>query len=132
MKKRSLHWKEIMTTLFFFLSIHFVAMAQNVTVQGTVSDVKGEPLPGVSIILEGTTQGTITNFDGKYSIEVPSDAQLTFQFIGFNSKVIAVNGQTTINVTLEEDVVGIDEVVVVGYGTQRKEACYRFCGKYER
>ncbi|MCW3785572.1 SusC/RagA family TonB-linked outer membrane protein [Plebeiibacterium sediminum] len=122
MKKRSLHWKEIMTTLFFFLSIHFVAMAQNVTVQGTVSDVKGEPLPGVSIILEGTTQGTITNFDGKYSIEVPSDAQLTFQFIGFNSQVIAVNGQTTINVTLEEDVVGIDEVVVVGYGTQRKEA----------
>ncbi len=122
MKKRSIHWKEIITTLFFFLSIHFAAMAQNVTVQGTVSDVKGEPLPGVSIVLTGTTQGTITNFDGQYTIEVPSDAQLTFQFIGFNSQVVPVNGQTTLNITMDEDVVGIDEVVVVGYGTQRKEA----------
>ncbi len=120
MKKRSLHWKEIITTLFFFLSIHFAAMAQNVTVQGTVVDTKGEPLPGVSIILEGTTQGTITNFDGQYTIEVPSDAQLIFQFIGFNNKTVAVNGQTKIDVTLAEDVVGLDEVVVVGYGTQKK------------
>jgi len=106
--------------LFLFLTVHFGAIAQSSSLQGTVKDVKGIPLPGVSIIVEGTTQGTITNIDGKYTIEVPSDGQLRFQFIGFTNQIVAVNNQTTINIILKEDVVGLDEVVVVGYGTQKK------------
>ncbi|PWL40270.1 SusC/RagA family TonB-linked outer membrane protein [Flagellimonas aquimarina] len=95
-----------------------IAKAQ--TVSGTVSDANG-PLPGASVVVKGTTNGTQTDFDGNYTInDVAADAVIVFSYIGFSSQEIAVNGQTTINVVLQEDANELDEVVVVGYGTQTK------------
>ncbi|MEM0932205.1 MAG: TonB-dependent receptor [Bacteroidota bacterium] len=90
------------------------------TVTGTVSDATG-PLPGASVVVKGTTNGTQTDFDGNYTLnDVASDAVLVFSYIGFATQEISVNGQTTVNVTLQEDASELDEVVVVGYGTQSK------------
>ena len=78
--------------------------AQNVTVQGTVSDAtNGETLPGVSVVLRGTTRGTITDLDGNYTISVPADAVLSFSSVGFKGVNIDVNGRTVINVHLDPD-----------------------------
>ncbi len=95
-----------------------IAKAQ--TVSGTVSDANG-PLPGASVVVKGTTNGTQTDFDGNYTInDVAADAVIVFSYIGFSAQEISVNGQTTINVVLQEDANELDEVVVVGYGTQSK------------
>ncbi|MEM8926953.1 MAG: SusC/RagA family TonB-linked outer membrane protein [Bacteroidota bacterium] len=86
------------------------------TVTGTVSDASG-PLPGASVVVKGTTNGTQTDFDGNYTLnEVAGDATLVFSYIGFATQEVAVNGQTTINVTLQEDATALDEVVIIGYG----------------
>lgn len=89
-------------------------------VSGTVSDASG-PLPGASVVEKGTTNGTQTDFDGNYTLSnVGSNAILVFSYIGFSTQEIAVNGQTTINITLQESADELDEVVVVGYGTQTR------------
>jgi TonB-dependent starch-binding outer membrane protein SusC len=76
----------------------------------------------VSIVIKGTTQGTVTNADGEYSVSgLPEDATLVFSFVGMRTQEAPVNYQTTINVTMEEEVIGIEEVIAIGYGTQRKE-----------
>ena len=90
------------------------------TISGTVSDESGAPLPGVSVILKGTTTGTSTDFDGNFSITAGADDALEFSYIGFVTQEIVVGNQTTLNVTLAEDIAKLDEVVVVGYGTQKK------------
>jgi len=101
---------------------HSVKTFQQKTVTGKVTDSDGQPLPGVSIVIKGTTQGTITNADGEYSItNIPADATLVFSFVGMKTQEIVVGTRANINVTLEEDVIGIEEVVAVGYGIQRKE-----------
>ncbi|MEX0882842.1 MAG: TonB-dependent receptor [Cyclobacteriaceae bacterium] len=92
----------------------------DVSVSGTVKDSNGEPIPGVTVSVPGTTIGTVTDLEGKYSITVAEDATLVFSFIGFESQRIAVGDQSIINVTLAEELSSLDEVVVVGYGTQRK------------
>jgi TonB-linked SusC/RagA family outer membrane protein len=98
-----------------------VAQAQNVNVSGKVTDSNGETLPGVNVVLKGTTIGITTNIDGNYTlIGVKSNATLVFSFIGFRSLEIPINGQSTINASLEADVIGIEEVVAIGYGTMRK------------
>ena len=89
-------------------------------VSGKVTDEAGLPLIGVNILIEGTTTGTITDFDGKYHLKVAEEDVLVFKYIGFIAKKVKVAGQTTINVTLHEDTHGLDEVVVVGYGTLKK------------
>lgn len=90
-------------------------------VSGLVVDNTGVPLPGVSITLKGTTNGTATDSEGKFELEnVPDSGVLVVSFIGFKTQEISVNGQQTINVTLESDVASLDEVVVVGYGTEKK------------
>ena len=89
-------------------------------VKGTVTDDSGVPLPGASIVVRGTTTGTVADFDGNYTINVASNGVLVFSYVGFTAKEIAVNGNTTINVSLEIDSSLLDEVVVVGYGTQKK------------
>ena len=123
MKRFCVFCKEIALVLFLFLLVHSVAMAQNVTVSGTVTDDAGDPLPGVTVTVAGvTTIGTVTNVDGNYELEVPTDGQLNFSYIGFTPQTIDVNGRTTIDVALQPDLVGLEEVVVIGYGTQRKEA----------
>ena len=105
--------------LMFVFSFH--ANAQT-TVTGTVSDVNG-PIPSANVNLKGTKTGVSTSFDGNYSISnVPSNGVLIFSFLGLKSKEVAVNGQKNINVVLEEDLSSLKEVVVIGYGAQRKEA----------
>lgn len=91
------------------------------SITGTVTDSNGGPLPGASVLVEGTTVGTQTDFDGNYNIDAPADATLIFSYVGFKSQEIAINNRTTIDITLEEDAGQLEEVVVVGYGTQRKQ-----------
>ena len=93
---------------------------QTITVSGVVMGSDGEPLMGVNVVEKGTTNGTITDLDGKYTLNVGSNAVLQFSYISYVSSDIAVNGQRTVNVTMKEDSQNLDEVVVVGYGTVRK------------
>lgn len=92
------------------------------SVSGTVTDSDNMPLPGANIVEKGTSNGVTADFDGNFSIEVDSDAVLVFSYIGFESKEIPVNRQSTISVSLKEDAAGLDEVIVVGYGTQQKKS----------
>ncbi|ADV48306.1 TonB-dependent receptor [Cellulophaga algicola DSM 14237] len=92
-------------------------MIQAQEVSGTVSDASG-PLPGASVLVKGTTNGTQTDFDGNFSLSnVASDATLLFSYIGYKTSEVAVNGKTTVNITLAEDAEALDEVVIIGYGT---------------
>ena len=109
----------ILIALFAFLG--FQLMAQTVTVSGTVTTAdEGTSLPGVAIVVKGTTVGTVTDLDGKYTLAVPADAQvLQFMFVGMKTQEITIAGQSTIDVALEQDVLGLEEVVVTGLGTTR-------------
>jgi TonB-linked SusC/RagA family outer membrane protein len=94
---------------------------QQAAVSGKVTDSGGEPLPGVSIVVKGTTRGTVTDADGEYTLtNIPSDATLVFSFVGMRTQEVVVGNQTTINVTMVEDIVSIEEVVAIGYGVQKK------------
>jgi TonB-linked SusC/RagA family outer membrane protein len=105
----------------FIMLIPFALSAQNIRVSGTVLDADNEPLPGVNVVQTGTTNGTITDIDGKYEISVPSDATLTFSYIGYNNHVENVNGRTSLPpITLKSDDKELEQVVVVGYGTMKK------------
>lgn len=91
------------------------------TVSGTVKDTKGEALIGVSVQVKGTTVGTVTNLDGVYTLNVSNpQASLVFSYMGFTQQEIPLKGRTTLNVTLTEEVEALSEIIVVGYGTQRK------------
>jgi len=90
-------------------------------ITGNVIDIKGEPIPGVSILVKDNNIGTITDIDGKYSLEVPENAKiLVFSFIGMNTQEVTLGMQSIVNVKLEESFVGLEEVVAIGYGTQKK------------
>ena len=107
----------LLKQLMFASVFLFTGMAFSQTVTGTVTGDDG-PLPGVNVIVKGTTNGVSTDFDGNFSIEnVGADAVLEFSSIGFTSQEIAVNGQTMINVALLEDAEALDEVIIIGYGT---------------
>jgi TonB-linked SusC/RagA family outer membrane protein len=94
---------------------------QQNSVSGRVTDSQNIPLPGVTVVVKGTTRGTVTNSNGEYTLsDVPRDATLIFSFVGMLVQEINVDNQTSINVTMMEDVIGIEEVVAIGYGTQRK------------
>ena len=96
---------------------------QSKTIKGKVLDSAGQPLPGVTVFFKGTTGGTITNVDGTYSLPVNANAKvLVFSFVGMETKEIAIGTQAEINVTLIENTIGIDEVVAIGYGVQKKES----------
>ncbi|MFD0939319.1 SusC/RagA family TonB-linked outer membrane protein [Pedobacter boryungensis] len=102
-----------------FLLIN-VANAQNVTVKGIVKDDAGLTVPGASVIVKGTSNGVQTDVNGNYSISAPSNGTLVFTYIGFTSQEISINGRTTINVDLKSSTNDLQQVVVVGYGTQKK------------
>lgn len=104
----------------FIVALLCLATIQAQTITGTVSDATG-PLPGANVLVKGTTNGTQTDFDGNYTIDADSEATLLFSYIGYSTTQVAVSGQTTINVTLEEDASKLDEVIVTGYGTQAKK-----------
>ncbi|MFN3802336.1 SusC/RagA family TonB-linked outer membrane protein [Belliella pelovolcani] len=91
--------------------------AQGSVVRGTVADEKGEPIPGASILVKGTSIGVAADIDGKYTIEVPANATLIFSFIGMVSREIQVGNQSVIDVSLKEDIAQLDEYVVVGYAS---------------
>ncbi|MDD2305175.1 MAG: TonB-dependent receptor [Prolixibacteraceae bacterium] len=94
---------------------------QQKSVSGIVTDSSGGSLPGVSVVVKGTTVGSITDVNGSYSLaNVPTNATLQFSFVGMKTQEIAVAGKTTVNATLIEEAIGIDEVVAIGYGTQKK------------
>ncbi|MDT0675873.1 SusC/RagA family TonB-linked outer membrane protein [Autumnicola musiva] len=108
--------------MFLLLSLNVMkAQQQEITVSGNVTgNDTGIPVPGVNVIEKGTSNGVITDFDGNYSIEVSPDAVLEFSFVGYKTLEIPVNNQTELNVTLETETAALDEVIVVGYGTESK------------
>jgi TonB-linked SusC/RagA family outer membrane protein len=111
--------KKILLILFVITGLS--AFSQERNVQGIVSDDNGEPIPGVNVVEKGTTKGTITNIDGEYNFIVPSEKSvLVFSFIGFATQEIVVGEITTLNVKLQPDAIGLEEVVAVGYGTVKK------------
>ncbi len=107
--------------LFFFLVllIATVSAQEKISITGKVIDNTGFGLPGVSILEKGTMNGTITNVEGNFTLEASAQSTLVFSFMGFSVQEIPVDGKTTINVEMVESVVGLNEVVVVGYGTQK-------------
>lgn len=113
----------------FILSPTFVAFAEDNPVQqedqknvtGTVQDDTGAPLPGVTILIKGTTQGTVTTNDGTFSISgVPANARLVFSFVGMTTQEIEIGALSQLNITLETDAIGLEEVIAIGYGTMKK------------
>ena len=118
MKKNKL--LQVVLVMLPMLLLSLWSFGQSIKVHGTVTDAGRNSLPGVSVVVKGTTNGTITGVDGTYILSVPSNATLQFSFVGMKSQDVAVAGKTTINVTLIEESIGIEEVVAVGYGTQKK------------
>ncbi|KAA3634651.1 MAG: hypothetical protein DWQ02_11060, partial [Bacteroidetes bacterium] len=110
--------------LSLFLALGLVTgelIGQNVTVTGSVFDADSqEPLIGVTIVETGTTNGTTTDFDGRYSLSVSPGAELTFSYIGYESQVVALEGRSIIDVNLSISATALNEVVVVGYGSMEK------------
>lgn len=109
---------------FFFLMVGLLFSvglnAQTITVSGVVSDPSGEPLIGASILAQGTTVGASTNIDGEYTINVAPDATLVVSYVGYDTQNVPVDGRTSINVTMQENSVMLNEVVAIGYGTVKK------------
>ncbi len=119
-KKISLNLWTVLIIAFFNV-LPFVMLAQNRTVTGKITDKQNEPLIGVTIQVQGTTHGTITDIDGIYSLtNVPSNAKLIVSYVGMQTQTIDVNGRATINVTLTEDSELLEDVVIVAYGVQKK------------
>ncbi len=103
------------------LELNSVSAQQQNNISGKVTDDSGQPLPGVTIVVKGTTKGTVTDGNGNYTItDVEKDATLIFSFVGMISQEIALNGQTRVSASLKADYIGIEEVVAVGYGTMKK------------
>lgn len=94
--------------------------AQDIKVSGVVNSEDNEPLPGVTILVQGTTNGTVTDINGSYAMQVASDAVLDFSFIGYLKQSVSVGGRSTIDVSMAPDIEQLEEVVVIGYGTQKK------------
>lgn len=107
-----------------FLSLLLLASALGIsyaeTVRGTVVDAAGEPLIGVSVVVEGTQTGTVTDFDGRFSIEAPLNGSLNFTYVGYQPLTVKIQGRELLNIIMKEDNKLLEEVVVVGYDTQRK------------
>jgi TonB-linked SusC/RagA family outer membrane protein len=94
---------------------------QPAKVSGKVTDSDGQPLPGVTVVLKGTTQGTVTNSDGEYSLmNIPEKATLVFSFVGMKTQQVNVDGKNQVNIILEEESIGLEEVIAIGYGEQSK------------
>lgn len=133
MRKKILHFSRVGKYCLFLMTIPLLnpiityskdkglsAIMQK-TVNGTVFDENGQPIPGATILDVNTGKGTVTDIDGRYSISVEDNTVLSFSFIGYETQQINVEGKNTINITLVEDTQSLEEVVVVGFGTQKKE-----------
>ncbi len=109
----------LMTVATMILSVG-ATWAQNVKVSGTVTDKNGEPLIGVYVLVEGTTTGASTDFDGKYTLDAPANANLVFSLMGMKNSVVPVNNRSVVDVTMEEDAVLLDDVVVTALGIKKE------------
>ena len=104
---------------FFFIAY---ASAQNVNLSGTVQDEGGMPIPGVNVIVKNTTKGSVTDFDGNFTIsDVEIGSTLTFSYVGYVTYEVVIANGNDMAIVLQEDVAQLDEVVVIGYGTQTKK-----------
>lgn len=112
---------KVFYVLILLVSINSVVLAQQKSVTGTVTDSSSEPLPGVTVVVKGTTKGTVTDINGAFTLSVPEKGEaLVFSYIGMMSQEVSIETNTTFNVVLQDDVQGLEEVVVIGYGTQKK------------
>ena len=120
-KKLSNSWKRLMTSFFVIWFSSLALFTQNITVNGTVVDQLNEPLIGVSVVVQGTTNGMVTNFDGNYTLsDVPSNGTIVFSYVGMKKQFVPVNGRTIIHIVLEEEGSVLDEIVVTGYTRQAR------------
>jgi len=118
MKRRK---RKLLSLLLILMAIPAFLHAQNVITGVVTESSSGEPLPGVNVVVEGTAIGTITDIEGKYSLQVEDpEATLVFSYVGFITENIPLEGATTIDITLIPDILSLDELVVIGYGTQKK------------
>ncbi len=110
--------KNLTGILIFFLASFFTY--SQIEISGTVTDESGDAIPGITVIIAGTNQGTTTDFDGNYSINAASNQELEFSSLGFVTQRIAINNQDNIDVTMIESIEVLDEIVVSGYSTQSR------------
>src|SRR5688500_3582064 len=103
------------------MCIPWQGWAQDTPVSGTVTIQNGETLPGVNVLLKGSNTGTITDAEGKYSINAPADGMLIFSFIGYRMVEVPIGGRSQVDLVMEEDITTLEQVVVIGYGTQEKQ-----------
>lgn len=108
------------TALALLISMGMV-LAQDVTVSGVVTDVKGEGMPGVAVTVKGTTRGANTDVEGKFTVSAPANGTLVFSFVGYVAQEVPIGNRSTIDIQLAEDTKALEEVVVVGYGTQKRK-----------
>jgi TonB-linked SusC/RagA family outer membrane protein len=112
--------KKLPTVFLSVMLLMFTLWTQAQTVNGTVTDAaNNDPLPGVTVHIYGTTQGTVTDIDGNFTIEADSDARLVFSFIGMKTQEIDISGKTNFTIKMEPDIIGLEEVVAIGYGTAK-------------
>ena len=116
-KNKSIKFIFTMALMGFFVNVY----GQQTTVTGTISDANGQPLPGANVLVKGTTSGTQSDFDGNYSIDADVEDVLVYSYLGFTTQEVPVANQSVINIILTEDASILDEVVVVGYGSQSRE-----------
>ncbi|WP_431241993.1 carboxypeptidase-like regulatory domain-containing protein [Flavobacterium sp. P21] len=112
----------------FFIALMCTAVSfGQIKITGTVKDKATVPIPGVNIVVKGTSTNTSTDFDGKFAIEVPNkNAQIELSFVGFTNKIVPVGDKTNFDIVLEEASQALDEIVVVGYRCRKKERCNEF------
>ncbi|MFC4873652.1 SusC/RagA family TonB-linked outer membrane protein [Negadavirga shengliensis] len=112
--------EKILFAFFLLMLSGGICYAQESSVTGTVVDVNGEPIPGVSIVISGTSRGTVTDLDGNFMLGAPPTAELVFSYIGYQSQTVSLNNRTQINVVLSSSDIGLDEVVVTALGIRRE------------
>jgi len=112
--------KKLFLLFYFLLSMINLFSQPDITVSGVVTDRQKQTIPGVSVVIKGTTRGTVTDSEGKYAIEAPGNGTFVYSFLGFKSQEVSINNRSTIDIVLEESMIELSEFVVVGYGVQRK------------
>lgn len=113
--------KTLLMTMLGVLMTFSVVAQSPINVRGTVKDTQGEPIIGANILLQGTTSGTVTDYDGNFTVQAPSNGVLVVSYIGYVQQIVPINNQTNLQIVLHEDTELLDEVVVIGYGTVRKD-----------